>query len=176
MAFNPTLKHLTTRLDGGVIWTASTEYLADNIVIYQDASYRCLVNHTSSSLFTTDLLANKWVKLSASDVNYVVNGNALVDTSGWATYLESGAVTFQDTGDTVTLSNHGFPNGTIVSFTSITSTTGISINTSYYVISSTTNTFQLSSTLGGSALALTTNGSGVLNLTAPRIEIGRAHV
>lgn len=166
MAFNPTLKHLTTRLDGGVIWTASTEYLADNIVIFQNASYRCLINHTSSASFVTDLNSNRWVKLN-DEINYILNGNALVDTSGWSTYLEPSAVTFQDAGDTVTLNNHGFANGTVVSFLSITSTTGININTPYYVISATTNTFQLSSSPGGSALALTTNGSGVLDLKAP---------
>lgn len=70
------------------------------------------------------------------------------------------AVTFQDTGDTVTLNSHGLSNGTPVSFTSITSTTEITANTVYYVIGATTNTFQLASTVGGSALALTTNGSG----------------
>jgi hypothetical protein len=72
------------------------------------------------------------------------------------------SVTFQDTGDTVTLNSHGLANGTPVSFTVITTTTGISVNTTYYVISSATNTFQLSLTLGGSAVALTTNGSGTM--------------
>lgn len=71
-------------------------------------------------------------------------------------------VSFQDTGDTVTLYNHGLSNNDVVRFSSITSTTGISINTDYYVVNSTTNTFKLSSTEGGSALALTTNGTGVL--------------
>ena len=88
MAFNPTLKHLTTRLDGGVIWAASTEYLADNIVIFQNASYRCLVNHTSSASFTTDLNSNRWAKLN-NEINYILNGNALVDTSGWSTYADA---------------------------------------------------------------------------------------
>jgi hypothetical protein len=90
MAFNPTLKHLTTRLDGGVIWTASTEYLADNIVIFQNASYRCLINHTSSASFVTDLNSNRWVKLN-DEINYILNGNALVDTSGWSTYADAAA-------------------------------------------------------------------------------------
>lgn len=70
------------------------------------------------------------------------------------------SVSFTDTGDTVSLNNHGLSNGTAVCFSSITSTTGLSTNTTYFVISSTTNTFQVATTVGGSAIALTTNGSG----------------
>jgi uncharacterized phage protein gp47/JayE len=72
------------------------------------------------------------------------------------------AVTLTDAGDLVTLNGHGMLNGYPVVFESITSTTGISAGTTYYVVSSTTNTFQVSATVGGTALALTTNGSGVL--------------
>ena len=71
-------------------------------------------------------------------------------------------VTFQDTGDTVTRNNHGYTNGMTISFAEITSTTGISVNTLYYVVGATTNTFQVSLTLGGAALPLTTNGTGVI--------------
>lgn len=72
-------------------------------------------------------------------------------------------VTFQDTGNTVTLTAHRFNNGDVVYFTSIVSTTGITANTNYYVINTGENTFQLSLTLGGAAIPLTTNGSGVLH-------------
>lgn len=72
------------------------------------------------------------------------------------------AITFQDAGDTVTLAGHGIPNGKRVSFTAITSTTGIAVYTPYYVINATTDTFQLSLTQGGSAIALTTDGSGTM--------------
>jgi len=71
-------------------------------------------------------------------------------------------VTFQDTGDTVTRNNHGYTNGMTISFAEITSTTGISVNTLYYVVGATTNTFQVSLTLGGAALPLTTDGTGVI--------------
>lgn len=72
------------------------------------------------------------------------------------------AVTFQDSGDTVTRSSHGLSNDTAVSFPSITSTTGISSYTRYYVVNATTNTFQISDTIGGNAKTLTTNGSGTM--------------
>lgn len=72
------------------------------------------------------------------------------------------AVTFQDTGDTVTRTAHGLTNGTRVSFATITSTTGISTYTPYYVVNAAANTFQVALTAGGSALALTTDGSGTV--------------
>lgn len=73
------------------------------------------------------------------------------------------AVTFQDSGDTVTLNAHGLVDGNIVSFPSITTTTGITQKTPYYVVGATANTFQVSLTLGGSAIALTNNGSGTVS-------------
>lgn len=72
------------------------------------------------------------------------------------------SVTFQDTGDTVTLNSHGIIAGTRVYFSSITSTTGISTSTWYYVVNPTANTFQLATSPGGAAIALTTNGSGTM--------------
>ena len=73
---------------------------------------------------------------------------------------EARACTFQDSGDTATLTAHGFLNGAKVSFSVINSTTGISTYTRYYVVGQTANTFQVAATIGGTALALTTNGTG----------------
>ncbi len=73
------------------------------------------------------------------------------------------AVTFTDVGDLVNKTAHGLVNDNIISFTSITTTTGISISTIYYVINATANNFQVSLTQGGTAIALTTNGSGNYN-------------
>jgi len=72
------------------------------------------------------------------------------------------SVTFQDAGDTVTLTAHGLENGDEVSFATITTTTGLTENTIYYIINKTTDTFQLSSTVGGLALPLTNNGTGTM--------------
>lgn len=74
-------------------------------------------------------------------------------------------VTFTDAGDLVTRTAHALWNGAAVSFSNITSTTGISISTTYYVISATANTFQLALTPGGAAIALTTNGSGIMDVS-----------
>jgi hypothetical protein len=81
------------------------------------------------------------------------------------------SVTFTDTGDTVNLNNHGLSDGDEVSFAAITTTTGIVINTMYYVVGATTNTFQVAATLGGSALPLTTNGSGTLRYKTEIVTI-----
>ena len=75
------------------------------------------------------------------------------------------SVTFQDAGDTVTLTAHGYVNGDTVSFSVITTTTGIVINTVYFVVGATANTFQVSLTSGGAAIALTTNGTGTVRAT-----------
>lgn len=77
----------------------------------------------------------------------------------------SGAVTFTDTGDTVDLTAHGLINGDTVSFSVITTTTGIVIDTVYYVVGATANTFQVALTAGGTAIALTNNGTGTLDET-----------
>ena len=73
------------------------------------------------------------------------------------------AVTFQGTPDTVTLNNHGYTNGRTVSFATIVTTTGISINTNYYVRNATLNTFQLSTTPTGAIINLVNDGTGTLN-------------
>lgn len=108
--------------------------------------------------------------LIATQVNAAVIGNNIareipqqVVVSATAASYTLGAVTFQDTGDTVTLNAHNLSAGEVVRFGTITTTTGISINTDYYVVNPTTNTFQVAAAPGGSALALTTNGTGVLS-------------
>lgn len=74
-------------------------------------------------------------------------------------------VTFTDTGDLVGLTQHGLYNGCTVRFTTINSTTGISINTNYYVINASLNSFQLASSPGGAALTLTNDGNGIMEFS-----------
>ena len=72
------------------------------------------------------------------------------------------ACTFTDAGDLVTKTAHGLSNGDEVSFATIVTTTGISINKIYFVVGATANTFQVALTSGGAAVALTTNGTGTV--------------
>lgn len=76
------------------------------------------------------------------------------------------ALTFQDAGDTVTLFAHSLLANDEISFSTITSTTGIITNTIYYVINPTYTTFQVASVIGGAAMPLTTNGSGNIRYRA----------
>lgn len=72
----------------------------------------------------------------------------------------TGAVTFQNTGDTVTKNGHGLLAGQKVSFSSVVTTTTVAEDTEYFVINPLANTFQLSLTLGGSAVAIDADGTG----------------
>jgi hypothetical protein len=56
---------------------------------------------------------------------------------------------------------HGIPNGTLVYFTSVGAVTGITINTSYFVVNGAANTFQVSLTSGGAAITFGGTGSVV---------------
>jgi surface protein len=100
-----------------------------------------------------------------------------MQVTGTGTPLTTGrAVTFTDAGDIVTLTAHGLQNNDQVSFSTITSTTGIVLNTIYFVVNRTADTFQVSSTLGGAALPLTTNGSGTLKFNPTIQSIGAGNV
>lgn len=127
-------------------------------------------NATARSITVTSNPGNDTVVTKSSNTTSGSNVVVIANTVGLSTgMLVTGnnisngrAVTFQDTGDTVTLNNHGIADNTIVSFSTITSTTGITVYTPYYVVNSLTNTFQVANSQGGSALALTTNGNGTL--------------
>lgn len=80
-----------------------------------------------------------------------------------APYGTATAVTFHDANDMVMMTSHGRNNNEIVEFDTITTTTGISINTPYYVVNEMENSFQLSLTLGGAVIALTNDGTGALD-------------
>src|SRR5262245_32064895 len=69
--------------------------------------------------------------------------------------------TIDGTADTFTSTAHGYSAGDVVVLNSITTTTGASVYTTYYVIASglTADVFKLSATSGGSTLALTGDGS-----------------
>lgn len=74
--------------------------------------------------------------------------------------IPSASVTFTDAGDLVGLASNPYEDGDQVNFTVVTTTTGVSTATRYYVVAATSSTFQVSATEGGAALTLTTNGTG----------------
>lgn len=91
--------------------------------------------------------------------NYIREGHFDHGTKGFSTYKESSAVTFDDTTDEVTHTAHGKSNGETASFTTIVTSTGIVIDTLYYLIEVTTNAYKVSLTRGGSAVDIT-GGAG----------------
>jgi surface protein len=100
-----------------------------------------------------------------------------MQVTGTGTPLTTGrAVTFTDTGDLVTLSAHGLQNGDEISFSVITTTTGIVINRIYYVVNAATNTFQVAATVGGAAINLVTNGTGTVRYNPTITAIGTGNV
>lgn len=73
------------------------------------------------------------------------------------------AVTFTDAGDLIGLTAHGYSVGDVVVFPKITTTTGATINTRYFIKTvPDANSFTVSATSGGSTLALTTDGTGTV--------------
>jgi len=135
---------------------------------------------------TTDDVARlyaggQWTDLGAGEGGYTVNymgdnynfektADGAVP-SGWAMYIDSQSVTFTDAGDLVGLTDHELRTGELISFTVITSTTGISVDTAYYVIYSDANNFQVASSyanaVAGTALPLTTDGTGTIVFSRP---------
>ena len=101
-----------------------------------------------------------------------VKGTAPLDTArdvGITAPAEK-AVTFTDTGDWVGLAGHTLTNGTPVQFRTITTTTGISVLTTYYVVNTAADQFKVAATVGGAALPLTTNGTGTLALMSIPVD------
>jgi surface protein len=124
------------------------------VAVFPDANFialTALANYTvdwgdgTTQNFNSGAQANYEYSFSDADLN---NTNA--------------PVTFQDAGDTVTRNNHGYTNGMTVSFSSITTTSGIVAGQIYFVVGATTNTFQVAATSGGSALPLTNDGTGII--------------
>lgn len=102
---------------------------------------------------TTNSDTRYWYDLLVSDVQ---------QTSLTSLLLFGGSpisATCTDTGDTFDDVAHGLSNGDRVILVTLTTTTGATILTPYYVVNKTDDTFQLSATAGGSALTLTTDGS-----------------
>ena len=134
------------------------------------ADLRIGVQTPATSTRTINFNALERVNIARSDLRAVdlllSNSRRLQSVVDLATSTKSAStlnVTFTDAGDLVNATAHGLRNGDPVVLTSLTSTTGITVGTRYFVISSTANAFQLSVTYGGAAVALTTNGSGVFS-------------
>lgn len=81
-----------------------------------------------------------------------------------AAHTATRTVSSIDTGtETLTCNAHGYANGTPIRFkTSGTIPSGLSVDTTYYVIDQAANTLKVSTTAGGTAVNITSAGSGTL--------------
>lgn len=76
-----------------------------------------------------------------------------------------GSATIANAGDLFTLAAHGLVNNKRVRLTDIVTSTGISVDTDYYIKGATTNTFQVSLTPGGAAVVIGTgDGTATVSL------------
>jgi hypothetical protein len=81
---------------------------------------------------------------------------------GTGTGISTGIIVVSDvSADTLTLIGHGLPDGTPVAFSSLGTTTGVSLWTIYYVVSTAANTFQVALSPGGAAIDLTGTGGNM---------------
>jgi len=123
-------------------------------------------------------IANAKTSGTTAGSNVVTMANTvgvLTGTFLYGTGMNTGIpVTFNDAANTVVYTNggglNGLANGDMVRFTAITTTTGIVINTTYYVVGRTSTTFQVSTAAGGAAINLVTNGTGVMTIGGATIS------
>lgn len=136
----------TKRLD----WATSYAKAFDNACLATNGAESVAADRPFTSVYRAVRTTDSNISYTA-DANYVLAGDNL------------GAVTFTDSGDVVTFNQpHGLAvNDRVVSGT-VTTTTGITAGTTYYVLTvPSTTTVTLSATSGGATLALTTNGSAI---------------
>lgn len=79
-------------------------------------------------------------------------------------------------GDTITKTAHTIPNGTEISFASLTGITGVLLNTVYYVVEAATDVFKVSDSPGGSAIAMSGTGSCTFRAFPKVVAVGAGTV
>lgn len=131
------------------------------------------VNTTSNITEATNYYVKTVADANTITISTTSGGNAIT-ASGAGTgnmitslRLSTHAVSFTASNDTVTIaSGHPFENTNPIYFTDINTTTGISVDTKYFVRDKTATTFKVAATSGGTALTLTNDGNGLITRTA----------
>jgi hypothetical protein len=122
---------------------------------------------------TSAVAAGSTVIPVASTANLAIG----MQVTGTGTPLTTGrAVTFTDSGDLVSLSGISLQNGDEISFSTITTTTGIVVNRIYYVVNAGINVFQVAATVGGAVINLVGNGTGIVRFNPTITAIGTGNV
>lgn len=64
----------------------------------------------------------------------------------------TGSITGSSSDDVIASTAHGLSNGAKIQFTAMTGGTGLSLNTTYYIVNKATNTFQVAASAGGTPI------------------------
>jgi surface protein len=128
---------------------------------------------TITSNYGVDAAVTKSVTTTAQSVTVpmAVTSDLVVGefVTGAGTGITTGISVVSDvTANTFTLTNHGLTDGKRVSFATLSTTTGISAWTIYFVVGATADTFQVALTVGGSAIDLT-GTNATLNARYPSV-------
>jgi Predicted phage phi-C31 gp36 major capsid-like protein len=146
-----------------VLTTKKTDWVTSFGILLDNAVFAVTAAENGGSVPFTSIY--RALGQANAATGYTAGANML--TAGVA----FGQVTFTDTGDIVTFATpHGLAVGDVVTFGTITTTTGIVAGTKYYVrtVPSTT-TVTLSATKNGAVLALTTDGSAASAVAKPNV-------
>lgn len=103
-------------------------------------------------------------EMTAQNLSYALNGGEVTGDERFVVDANGDPVTvaINATTDTFTTTvNHDLQVDDPVKFGTITTTTGVTAGTTYYVINKTSKTFQVSATVGGASLAMTSDGSAL---------------
>jgi hypothetical protein len=84
--------------------------------------------------------------------------------------ISTAACTFTDAGNTVNVIGHGFVDGDKARFATIVTTTGILVETTYWIVNANVDDFQVSLTEGGAPIDLVNDGSGTYYLLGEHIK------
>jgi surface protein len=113
----------------------------------------------------TSVTARSTTTTAQSTTSVILNTTSLANgmlVIGTGTGISTGITVVSDVSvDTLTLIGHGLPDDTPVAFSSLGTTTGVSLWTIYYVVSTAANTFQVALSPGGAAIDLTGTGGNM---------------
>jgi hypothetical protein len=143
--------------------TGGTRLLVQDMTFLDDAGVIVEMETTTAAFYPQAVFERCMIDAAGGSVPAT-----WTDTPAFVKVIDTAnakTVTADNATDTFTSTSHGFFNGDRVRVSSTVSLpSGISADTTYFVVAKTTNTFQLSETEAGSAATFTTDGSGTIKV------------
>lgn len=97
-------------------------------------------------------------------LNAMLNGSGFAGTATYAGLLVAAAAktgTATASTDVISSTSHGYSNGDVVIFTTLTGGSGLTLNRPYYVVNQATSTFQVAKSAGGTVVDITSDYSTI---------------